>query len=189
MLVNEFLNIIFLISFTIFWLFCFLRLSLGLWCLFFNNLVFLLLVEVCSLIWNIAKFVHLKEGFHPFSTLVKHLLFDTWLLSLLNLVNEILALRFIHLLSASLHNFQMLPLFLSLLENAFWNRIFPYSQKFKLLLSHLEQLLPSKKSSPIFLDNNSPLVLFICSLVWPVFCFISHFGKGESSHDSLPSSL
>lgn len=91
MLINKLFNLILLITLAIIFVFLIL-IVLGFGSLFLSQLLILFLIEISCLIRNIAELMHLKELFHPFSTLIQHSLLDAWLLSLLYLQNQALSL-------------------------------------------------------------------------------------------------
>jgi len=86
MLIDELLNLILFASlssfFAFFWFFAF-----WLWGLLLSSLLIFLFVEISSFIGHITKLMHFQEFFHPFSSLVKHLLLNTGLFSFLYLHN------------------------------------------------------------------------------------------------------
>lgn len=101
MLIKEFFNFVLLVSLTVFLSFFSLVLFLF-WSLFLHNFVVFLLVKICSFGRYITKFMHLKELFDPFSSLIKHSLLYTGLFSLFYLVSEPFPFRFELLFSISL---------------------------------------------------------------------------------------
>ena len=134
--------------------------------------------------------MHFKEFFNPFSSLIKHVCFDGWFLSFLDLIFNFFFVFFKNFSLIFLEHLKFFPLGFDSFEKALRNTFFLNSKEFHFLFSELISLSSSQKGPPVLLDNDNSLFLFIFNLSGSVFLeFISEFIELEASDNALSSSF
>lgn len=187
MIVQELLDFV-LLPFSLSFLFFLFRFLVLCRCLLLLDL--LLLVELFSVWGQVGELVHLQEFLYPLSPLIKHVSLDGWLLVLLDLILNFVLVLFELLLFVFLEDFEFLPLALNLLDEWLQNVFFVNSQELHLFLSHLMQLLPPQKCSPVLLDDDGSVFLFVVDLCSSVFLkLVPKLVELQSSDYPLPSPL
>lgn len=134
--------------------------------------------------------MHFKELFDPFSSLIKHVCFDGWLLSFFNLIFYFIFVLFKNFSLIFLEHLEFFPLGFDSVEKALRNTFLLNSKEFHFFFSELMSLSSSQKGPPVLLDNDNSLFFFIFNLSGSVFLeFISEFIELETSDNALPSSF
>ena len=186
MIINKFFYFIFF-PFPLCLIFAFFIFDFG---SFLFTLLFLHLVKVVNVVWEIAKLMHLEVFVDPLSPFIFHFGLDNILLCSLNVLFNVDFFLFKLFFIFLLNFFDFLSLLLSFACDLLINLTLLNAQKFEFLFPNFRQFSPREESSPIFLKNYCSVVFLIFDLRRSLFVrFVPEFHDFQSPNNALPSSL